>query len=274
MKSLSVGIGGAAKDGGGGAKAAETAKSGGATAKSGGATAKSGGATAKGDGGAAKGSGGGAKAAETAAAGPAVAAAYASAATAAEAAAAEAAAKAAAELVVRGTGEITVAYCESRVKFPIKGGRATVDVIDEEMALTFAYPNSQVHLTRVPVRGNDWRTVDWSKLEARDEEGNFSGLLAGELYYAAVIEDGKEKEKYEQQQRERAAAFAARASASEASGSSEYQLSIESCSCIEGNACATMECCLDWPGRFENARRVLEDRKVRKEQLKSQGGVK
>ena len=194
---------------------------------------------------------------------------------AAAAVAAEAAAKAAAEVEARGTGEITVAYCESRVKFHIVGGRTTVEVIDEEMALTFAYPNSQVHLTRAPIKGNDWRTVDWSKLEARDEEGSFSGLLAGELYYAAVIEDGKEKEKYEQQQRERAAAFAARASASVASGSSaEYQLSIESCSCIEGNACATIECCLDWPGRFDNARRVLEDRKARKDLLKSLGGAK
>jgi hypothetical protein len=115
--------------------------------------------------------------------------------------------------------------------------------------------------------------VDWSKLEARDEEGSFSGLLAGELYYAAVIEDGKEKEKYEQQQRERASAFAERLSRPALASEEDAQLSRERCSCVEGNPCATPENCFDFPNRFENARKVMQKRGTRGAEAAGGGGA-
>jgi hypothetical protein len=206
------------------------------------------------------------------------AAAAAAAAAAAEAAAeAAAAAAAAAAAEAAGTGTITVVYCESSPTFTIAGGQLTAEAIDDTLALTHAYPGCAIHLTQAPVRGNDWRTVDWTRLEARSPEGLFSGLLAGARYWAAVVEDGAERARYEAQQRERRAAFAARAAAAAAARCSElktdYQLSLEACSCIEGNPCAVPECCQDFSGRFENARRVLEDRRRRKEdQAASLGG--
>jgi len=150
------------------------------------------------------------------------------------------------EREARGNGEITVVYCENRNKFSISKGECTVEAIDEEMALTFVYPKSEIHLTQAPVKGNDWRTVDWSKLEARSKEGVFSGLLAGALYYAVVIEDGAEKEKYEAEQKERRAVFQ-KLSDKTALLTVDRQLSLESCSCIEGNPCATPECCVRTP---------------------------
>ena len=167
------------------------------------------------------------------------AAAAAAAVAAAEAAAAEQAAAAAAAEAARlaGTGTITVAYAESRLQFPIAAGRITAEALDEELALTFAYPSCQIHLTRAPVRGVDWRTVDWAKLEARSEDGTFSGLLKDTLYYAVVVEDGAEKAKYEEQQRQRAALFAQRSAATAAVRleAEDAHVSRERCSCVEGN---------------------------------------
>ena len=117
------------------------------------------------------------------------------------------------------------------------------------------------------MRGIDWRTVDWARLEARDAAGAFSGLVRDTEYWAVVVEDGAERARYEREQAARAAAFAARAGGGGGQPAllrEDRQLSLESCSCIEGTPCATPECCLDFAGRFENARRVMEDRKVRK----------
>jgi hypothetical protein len=156
-------------------------------------------------------------------------------------------------------------YCESAPALAIAKGVLTVEALDEELALTFAFPKAQLHLTRQVVKGTDWRHVDLTRLEARSADGAaFSGLLAGQRYYAVVIEDGAEKEKYEAAQRERAAAFAVRAARREEDLTVDFQLSLESCSCIEGNPCATPECCQDFSGRFENARRVMEDRRARR----------
>ena len=111
--------------------------------------------------------------------------------------------------------------------------------------------------------------MQWDKLEARDAAGNFSGLLAGLEYYCVVVEDGKERARYEKEQAERSAkamaAFNARAAAAAGGAPVDRQLSIESCSCIEGNPCQTPECCQDWPGRFENARRIMEEKVKRKQ---------
>ena len=176
--------------------------------------------------------------ASTAAAVAAAAAVEAAAAAAAAAEQAAAAAAAAAEAArLAGTGTITVAYAESRLQFPIAAGRITAEALDEELALTFAYPSCQIHLTRAPVRGVDWRTVDWAKLEARSEDGTFSGLLKDTLYYAVVVEDGAEKAKYEEQQRQRAALFAQRSAATAAVRleAEDAHVSRERCSCVEGN---------------------------------------
>jgi hypothetical protein len=161
----------------------------------------------------------------------------------AAAAAAAAAEKARLELEARGTGEITVVYCENRPKVKVSKGSCTVEDVDEETALTFVYPKCEIHLTLSKVLGNDWRTVDWSRLEARSKEGVFSGLIAGETYYAVVVEDGEEKLKYEEQQKERAAAFGRKVQTHQLEGEGR-QLSLESCSCIEGNPCATPEGCV------------------------------
>ena len=191
------------------------------------------------------------------------------AAEAAAAAAEEAARAAAAEAA--GTGTITLLYDVNRHPLQIVKGRTTAEAIDEETALTFAYPNCEIHLTRMPVRGTDWKTVAWDRLEARDAAGNFSGLVAGKEYYCVVVEDGKEKARYEKEQAARGAkalaAYEARAAAGGGGGGGapvDRQLSIESCSCIEGNPCQTPECCQDWSGRFENARRIMEEKTKRR----------
>ncbi len=198
-----------------------------------------------------------AAAAEAASAASAAAAAEAAAAAAA-AAAAEAAAAAAR---AAGTGLITVRYAEYAPQLPIADGCLTAAAIDEELALTFVYPKCEIHLTRAPVRGIDWRTVDWARLEARDAAGAFSGLVRDTEYWAVVVEDGAERARYEREQAARAAAFAARAGGGGGGQPAllreDRQLSLESCSCIEGTPCATPECCLDWSGRFENAKRVM-----------------
>lgn len=157
--------------------------------------------------------------------------------------AAAAAEKARLELEARGTGVITVVYCENRPSVKVSKGSCTVEDVDEETALTFVYPKCEIHLTLSKVLGNDWRTVDWSRLEARSKEGVFSGLIAGETYYAVVVEDGEEKLKYEEQQKERAAAFGRKVQTHQLEGEGR-QLSLESCSCIEGNPCATPEGCV------------------------------
>ena len=193
-------------------------------------------------------------------------AAEAAAAAVAESAAADAARIAAAEAA--GTGEITLVYDVNRHQLQISKGRTTADAIDEETALTFAYPACQIHLTQQPVRGIDWRTVAWDKLEARDADGVFSGLLAGKVYYCVVVEDGKERARYEKEQAERSAkalaAYEARLAAAAGGAPVDRQLSLESCSCIEGNPCQEPACCQDWSGRFENARRIMEEKSKRK----------
>jgi len=180
----------------------------------------------------------------------------------------QAAVEAAAAAEAAGTGVITLIYDVNKHPLAISKGRTTAEAIDEETALTFAYPNCQIHLTLQPVRGIDWKTVAWDKLEARDAAGNFSGLVAGKEYYCVVVEDGKEKARYEKEQAERGAkalaAFHARAEVAAGGAPVDRQLSIESCSCIEGNACVTPECCQDWAGRFENALRIMEEKKKRK----------
>lgn len=180
--------------------------------------------------------------------------------------AAAAAEKARLELEARGTGEITVVYCENRPRVTISKGCCTVEDVDEETALTFVYPKCEIHLTLSKVLGNDWRTVDWSRLEARSKEGVFSGLIAGETYYAVVVEDGEEKLKYEEQQKERAAAFGRKVQTHQLEGEGR-QLSLESCSCIEGNPCATPEGCVsvacfarsflnEWVGRKKGPNKI------------------
>ena len=276
--------------------AAPAPKSGGGSAAGAAAASMGGGGSSAAAAAASKSGGGSTASALAAKAAAEKAAAAANAAAAAAAAAAEAAVKA-------GTGDITVAYAETRANFAITAGALTAETLDEELALTFAYPNCQIHLTRVPVKGIDWRTVDWGKLECRTDAGAFSGLLAGELYYAVVVEDGKEREKYEQQQRERAAAFAAKVE-SAALLTEDAHVSRERCSCVEGNPvrfgslvcfsplprsccsnhsfhpslqpplqCATPENCLNFSQRFENARRVMQKRGTRGAEAATGGGA-
>ena len=179
--------------------------------------------------------------------------------SAAEAAAAEAAATAAAveataALATLDSGTIIVHYADYHPIIPIVNGSTTAEVIDEELALTYVYPNCEIQLTQVAVKGIDWRTVDWAKLESRSVDGVFAGLRKDTAYWAVVVEDGAEKLRYEKDQAARAASFnSVVSSSSKGVGllKEDRQLSIESCSCIEGTPCATPECCRDFAGRFE-----------------------
>lgn len=178
-------------------------------------------------------------------------------------AAAEAAASAAAAERARlANGSITVHYCDYHPVIKIVDGSTTAGAIDEELALTFVYARCEIHLTQAPVKGNDWKTVDWSRLESRNSAGKFEGLVAGKEYWAVVIEDDKEKKRYMAEQAARATAFA-KESASRAGGGvkEDRLLSLESCSCIEGNPCVDNNGCKDWSNRFENARRVMEGKR-------------
>ena len=181
------------------------------------------------------------------------------------AAAAAAASAAAAEQRALGNGQITIRYADYEPLLTIADGCITADAIDEELALTFVYPNCEIQLTQVKVIGIDWRTVDWAKLETRSKDGIFSGLIKDTVYWVAIVEDGVEKKRYEKEQAQRASAFNNNKNTSAGGGGGhalikeDRQLSglLEKCSCLEGTPCATPECCLDYSGRFENARRCL-----------------
>jgi hypothetical protein len=180
---------------------------------------------------------------------------------------ASAAAAAAAERARLSNGLVIVHYCDYHPQIKITDGTTTADAIDEELALTFVYPKCEIHLTLSPVKGNDWRSVDWSRLESRNSGGKFEGLVAGKEYYAVVIEDDKEKKRYMVEQAARSAAFA-KESASRAAGGvpagEDRLLTLESCSCLEGSPCVDNNGCRDWSSRFENARRVMEVKGKRK----------
>ena len=178
-------------------------------------------------------------------------------AAAAVATASAASAAAAAERAL-GNGKITIKYADYEPLLTIVDGCITADAIDEELALTFVYPNCEIQLTQLKVIGIDWRTVDWTKLETRSKDGIFSGLIKDTVYWVALIEDGVEKKRYEKEQAQRASAFNKNTSAGTLI-KEDRQLTglLEKCSCLEGTPCATPECCLDYTGRYENARRCL-----------------
>jgi hypothetical protein len=181
-------------------------------------------------------------------------------AAAAVATASAAAAAAAAERALV-NGQITIKYADYEPLLTIVDGCITADAIDEELALTFVYPNCEIQLTQLKVIGIDWRTVDWNKLETRSKDGIFSGLIKDTVYWVAIIEDGVEKKRYEKEQAQRASAFNKNTSAGGGHTliKEDRQLTglLEKCSCLEGTPCATPECCLDYTGRYENARRCL-----------------
>jgi len=154
---------------------------------------------------------------------------------------------------------ITVKYADNVETLALgAGGTLTTEAIDDVLALTFVYPNCKIALTLAPIKGVDFRSVDPSTLVHADAAGSFKGLQAGAKYFAFVVEDGEEKAKYEEAQKRRAA------EAAKGGAGAGAVKSGESCSCIEGNACAVPDNCKDWDNRLAVAARVMDEKKRRK----------
>lgn len=98
-----------------------------------------------------------------------------------------------------GDGEVTIRYNHYDRKFKIEGGKLPASAIDDEYALTFAYPKAKLHLsaTQQSIYDSDddgEARAEWLREEG---EGVFVGLAAGSTYWVVIEEDKEEREKYE-----------------------------------------------------------------------------
>jgi hypothetical protein len=156
-------------------------------------------------------------------------------------------------------GNVKINYNHYKKEFPIVKGSLTSEAIDSEYCLTFAFPNSKIHLSTYSPNDFSYEDKGLSAppLEKENPVGTYQGLRVDTVYWVHLEEDKNELEAYHKRQEkfaEEAAAKQKQDEENEARGLPQIS-SAESCSCIEGNPCMDRYGCKDWENRYEVAKR-------------------
>eukprot|EP00462_Mataza_sp_D1_P022528 CAMPEP_0175142094 /NCGR_PEP_ID=MMETSP0087-20121206/12567_1 /TAXON_ID=136419 /ORGANISM="Unknown Unknown, Strain D1" /LENGTH=283 /DNA_ID=CAMNT_0016425777 /DNA_START=83 /DNA_END=931 /DNA_ORIENTATION=- len=140
-------------------------------------------------------------------------------------------------------------------------GLLSMEVIDEEFALSFAFPNSKLHLSeKAPTDPEGYDAADKPPPYLKEEPaGTYHGLESGKEYFVWVEEAPEERAKYEAAQAE----YMKNNPVKNPDDDEDAMLMASnfggedsaSCSCIEGNPCMSKYNCKDWNNRFEVAKR-------------------
>eukprot|EP01041_Mallomonas_annulata_P016442 gene16442-34310_t len=157
--------------------------------------------------------------------------------------------------------EILVRYNHYKNKFQITNGKTTSEAIDAEYCISFAFPNSKIHLSEYGPSDFSFEDNGLTErpLVAEDPVGCYNGLIPEGVYWVHVEEDQKEKDAYIKRQevfaQEQAIKRAERETKETSLAGQIIVEKRESCSCIEGNPCLDRYCCKDWNNRFEVAKK-------------------
>jgi hypothetical protein len=158
-------------------------------------------------------------------------------------------------------GTVTVRYNHYKKSFPVVHGSLTADVLDQEYAISFAYPNCRLHLTLYSPSDFSFEEklgTTVRPLVQEGPQGTFIGLTCNETYWIDIEEDHAERVAYEERQAELALKSAKKREAAEARENDPLRIEttkLESCSCIEGNPCVDAYCCKDFSNRYEVAKK-------------------
>jgi hypothetical protein len=156
-------------------------------------------------------------------------------------------------------GEVIIRYNHYKKKFAVNNGIALVSAVDAEYCLSFAYPNSKLHLSETSpafLAQQDDNSLSSIALVPEDAAGNFLISSITTEYWVHIEEDPKEKAEYEKRQAEYSKEVAERRAKEDADAENGIvKTKTESCSCIEGNPCVDKYCCKDWDNRYAVAKK-------------------
>eukprot|EP01116_Phalansterium_solitarium_P006906 TRINITY_DN19332_c0_g1_i1.p1 TRINITY_DN19332_c0_g1~~TRINITY_DN19332_c0_g1_i1.p1 ORF type:complete len:299 (-),score=30.36 TRINITY_DN19332_c0_g1_i1:22-918(-) len=154
----------------------------------------------------------------------------------------------------RRNGDVTVCYNHYKKQLRLKDGTLTSDAVDDELALTFAFPNCKLHLT--PTAPDPTRESGPAPpLIDEAPPGVFVGLETGSILWVVVEEDLEEERKAEERQRQYVERMTKERNAKAQKDNGIKVEREESCSCVEGNPCLSQYSCKDWENRYEVAKR-------------------
>lgn len=155
-------------------------------------------------------------------------------------------------------GEVTVRYNHYAKPFQTRDGCLDPILVDDEYALTFAYPNAKLHLSTYSPSDFSYEEKGLTScpLVSENSEGIFQKLQQGCTYWVHIEEDSVANLEYIARQEAYAAEQAAKRKEAEEESEQIGNIRVEkgeSCSCIEGNPCLDRYGCKNWEKRFEIA---------------------
>lgn len=91
-------------------------------------------------------------------------------------------------------GKVIIRYNHYKKEFVIVKGSCTAIAIDEQYALSYAYPNSKIHISKLSPSDFSWEDegLPAPPIEREKPVGVYRGLVAGEAYWVHIEEDKKE----------------------------------------------------------------------------------
>ena len=148
-------------------------------------------------------------------------------------------------------GEVIIRYNHYKTPFPIQDGKLAASVIDDKFCISFAFPDSRLHLS---TQANpEWGTED--PMEKEDPVGTFVQLKTTNEYWVMVEEDAEAAAASELKQQEFIKRAENERKEAEKEKCSLVKEKMEGCSCIEGNPCIDKYGCKDWKNRLEVAKK-------------------
>lgn len=135
----------------------------------------------------------------------------------------------------------------STVEFKIKDGKVEYAVVDDELALEYAYEKGyQFFLTAEKDKKPDETISFFSQGQGKNKY--FENVQAGTTYWCVVLKNDAAENKRK----------VYKADVSSFAGGKEEKKRGEGCSCLYGNPCVDQYICLDWNNRFTVAKNNLK----------------
>lgn len=157
-------------------------------------------------------------------------------------------------------GEVVIRYNHYKKRFHVDKGSTTSAAIDAEYALSFAYPNSKLHLSTYGPSDFSFEDEGLTSRPRVKEKpiGTYLGLDPSIEYWVDIEEDEVEKKMYEERQDKLIAENEIKRKAKEEAAANGMDIIVqsktESCSCVEGNPCLDKYACKNWDRRYEIAK--------------------
>ncbi|KAL4474941.1 hypothetical protein ABPG74_001637 [Tetrahymena malaccensis] len=134
----------------------------------------------------------------------------------------------------------------STVPFTIKDGSVSYDLVDDELALSFAYEKGYQFFLTVEKDGKPDESISFFS-QGSGKGKTFNNLQAGTTYWCVVLKNDAAESKRK----------AYKVDESSFGGSKSNEKRGEGCSCLYGNPCVDQYVCLDWNNRFTIAKQNL-----------------